>query len=44
MEIDYIFLEKDKRTKNKNSKREDNYNITPFYKKLFLTFQNVQYS
>ncbi len=36
MEIDYIFLEKDKRTKNKNSKREDNYNITPFYKKLFL--------
>lgn len=36
MEIDYIFLEKDKRTKNKNSRREGHYNITPFYKKLFL--------
>ena len=35
MEIDYIFLEKDKRTKNKNSKREDNYNIAPFYKNYF---------
>ncbi len=36
MEIDYIFLEKDKKAKNKDYVQTNNLDTIPFYKKIFL--------